>query len=82
MIDMGTINTPLLTRTSPDREILTTQVEQANKEIARAYWWMKATDADTAQKYKVNDKIQNALALLQRIEYITMDIVKTIEEKS
>lgn len=59
-----------------------TNVEQANKEAERAYWWLKGIDADNAKQLGVLSKIQEVMSLLHTVDGITMDIVITIKRKS
>lgn len=57
------------------------QIEQANKETERAYWWMKNIDHELAQSVGVTEHIKEILSLLNTIDNITMDITIKIKQK-
>lgn len=67
---------------NPASQVMIQQIEQANKNAERSYWWMKGVDRDEAQRLGVNDMVQSVLDLLQKVDNITMDIVITIKQKS
>lgn len=59
-----------------------TNVEQANKEVERAYWWLKEINTDSAKGLGVLPKIKDVLSLLRTVDKITIDIVITIKQNS
>lgn len=66
----------------PASEVMIQQIEEANHNAERSYWWMKGVDRDEAQRLGVNDMAQTVLDLLQKVDNITMDIVITIKRKN
>lgn len=62
-------------------QVMIQQIEEANKNAKRSYWWMKGVDREEAQLLGVNDMVQTVLGLLQEVDNITMDIVITINQK-
>lgn len=66
---------------TPTEEVIITHVQEANHNAERAYWWMKGIDRDEAQRLGLNDMVQTALSLLQKVDNITMDIQITIKQK-
>ena len=67
---------------NPASEVMVTQIEQANHNAERAYWWMKGIDREEAQRLGLTDMVQSVLLLLQKVDHITMDIVITIKQKN
>lgn len=62
--------------------MMLTNLEQANKESKRAYWWLKGIDANDAKELGVLSKIKDCLSLLNVIDDITIDITITINTKT
>lgn len=54
---------------NPASQVMIQQIEQANKNAERSYWWMKGVDCDEAQRLGVNDMVQSVLDLLQKVDY-------------
>lgn len=67
---------------NPASQVMIQQIEEANHNAERSYWWMKGVDRDEAQRLGVNDMVQTVLNLLQKVDNITMDIVITIKQKA
>ncbi len=67
---------------NPASQVIIQQIEEANHNAERSYWWMKGVDRDEAQRLGVNDMVQTVLNLLQKVDNITMDIVITIKQKA
>lgn len=67
---------------NPASQVMIQQIEEANHNAERSYWWMKGVDRDEAQRLGLNDKVQTVLNLLQKVDNITMDIVITIKQKA
>ena len=63
------------------KEDMLTNVEQANHEAERAYWWMKGVDRETAERLDVLGQVSEVLKLLQKVDNITMDITIKIKQK-
>lgn len=66
---------------SPASQVMIQQIEHANRNAERSYWWMKGVDRDEALRLGLNDKVQTVLNLLQTVDNITMDILITIKQK-
>lgn len=66
----------------PASEVMIQQIEEANHNAERSYWWMKGIDRDEAQRLGVSDMVQSVLSLLQKVDNITMDIVITIKHNN
>lgn len=67
------------------KEEIITQVEEANRNVARAKWWLNNVDATGIRQLGMDGvlgKIRDVLTLLRQIDNITMDIVLTIKQKS
>lgn len=67
---------------NPASQVMIQQIEEANHNAERSYWWMKGVDRDEAQRLGVNDMVQTVLNLLQKVDNITLDIVITIKQKA
>lgn len=68
-----------------DKEELITNIEQANRNAERSYWWLKNIKADDVNELgmtNVLDNIRDVLSLLQQVDNITMDIMITIKQKT
>lgn len=66
----------------PASEVMIQQIEEANHNAERSYWWIKGIDRDEAQRLGVSDMVQSVLSLLQKVDNITMDIVITIKHNN
>lgn len=67
------------------REEIITQVEEANRNVARAKWWLNNVDAADIKQLGMDGilgKIRDVLTLLRQVDNITMDIVITIKQKA
>ena len=62
-------------------DLLITQVREANRKAERAYWWLKRVDMDAANAAgtaSVAGKIKEALAILNRFDALTIDIINQL----
>ncbi len=59
-----------------------TNLEQANRESERAYWWLKEINADSAKELGVLSKVKDVMSLLRTVDKITTDVVITIKQNS
>ncbi len=64
------------------RTTIIDNIEQANREAARAYWWIKDINPADAAASGVSDQVKTLLSLLQKVDNITIDIAITIRESN
>lgn len=56
---------------NPASQVMIQQIEEANHNAERAYWWMKGIDREEAQRLGLSDMVQAVLLLLQKVDNIS-----------
>ena len=64
-----------------DAEKISEIVNEANRNIARAHWWMLDVKNEDAELLGVLDKVKKVMALLRQADNLTLDISITIKEQ-
>lgn len=71
-----------MTAMTKSEHIILSQVQEANHQAERAYWWMKEIDREEARRLGLTGMVQSVLALLNHVDDITVDIGIAIKDKT
>lgn len=63
-----------------NQEIIT-QIQEANQQSAKAFWWLRNVNRNEATQLGVMRKIEEALQLLQDVDNLTIDVMITIRKQ-
>lgn len=64
-----------------DNEQVVKHISLTNSYAEAAFWKVKAIDREAAERLGISEAVQELLGLLQKVDYVTIDIIIKINKK-